>query len=57
MTFKNLLRDKVDPLVIDNKIIELHHTLLCAAIPMELNKTNENKALRILNQPYADLII
>ena len=57
MTLKNLLLGKVDPLVIDNKIIELHHNLLCAAIPRELNNTNENKTLRILNQAYADLMI
>ena len=56
-SFKNLLLDRIDPLVIDNKIIELHHTLLCAAIPRESNNTNENKTLRILNQAYADLMI
>ena len=45
------------PFVIQNKLIELYHTMLCAAIPRESNNTNENKTLRILNQAYADLMI
>ena len=57
MTLKNLLLDKIDSLVIRNKLIELYHTMLCAAIPRESNNTNENKTLRILNQAYADLMI
>ena len=57
MTLNNLLLDKIDSLVIRNKLIELYHTILCAAIPRESNNTNENKTLRILNQAYADLMI
>ena len=56
-SFKNLLLDKIDPLAIYNKIIKLHHTLLCAPIPRESIYTNENKTLRILNRAYADLMI
>ena len=56
-SFKNLLLDKIDSLVIRNKLIELYHTMLCAAIPRESNNTNENKTLRILNHAYADLMI
>lgn len=53
---KNLLLDRVDTLFLNNDIIQLHHTLLCAAIHRESNQTNENKSLRVLNQAYATLM-